>query len=256
MTIRVDLNCDMGESFGAYTIGADELVMPLITSANIACGFHGGDPLVMRRTVRLAREHGVSVGAHPGFRDLVGFGRRPMQCSPDEVYADVLYQVGALGAVCRAERVAMRHVKPHGALYNMACAEPGLARAVADAVADYDPGLTLFALPGSALQKAGEERGLRVACEVFADRAYNADGSLVARSKPGAVLTDEEASTTQVRKMVLAGRVTAYTGEEIAVRADTVCVHGDNPHAIALIRRIRQALEAQGVLLASPGEFA
>lgn len=254
MSIRVDLNCDMGESFGAYTIGADAMVMPLITSANIACGFHGGDPLVMIRTVRLAREHGVAVGAHPGFRDLVGFGRRPMQCSPEEVYADVLYQIGALGAVCRAERVSMRHVKPHGALYNMACADPKLARAVARAVADYDPGLVLFALPGSDLQRAGTELGLKTAGEVFADRAYNADGSLVSRSKPGAVLTDEEAATTQVRKMVMAGRVTAYTGEEIAVRADTICVHGDNQHAVAFIRRIRQALQADGVRLAAPGD--
>lgn len=252
MTIRVDLNCDMGESFGAYTIGLDEQVMPLITSANIACGFHAGDPLVMQRTVRLAKQHGVAVGAHPGFRDLVGFGRRPMQCSPEEVYADVLYQVGALGAVCQAERVTMRHVKPHGALYNMACADLKLAQAVARAVADFDPGLILFALPGSCLQKAGEELGLTVACEVFADRAYNADGSLVPRSKPGAVLTDEEAATAQVRQMVLRGRVRAYTGEEIAVRADTVCVHGDNPHAVAFIRRIRQVLQADGVTLAAP----
>ncbi|MFZ5828030.1 MAG: LamB/YcsF family protein [Bacillota bacterium] len=253
MPVRVDLNCDMGESFGAYTIGVDELIMPLITSANIACGFHAGDPLVMRRTVRLAREHGVAVGAHPGFRDLAGFGRRPMECSPDEVYGDVLYQIGALAAVCRAERVALNHVKPHGALYNMANADPHLARAVAAAVADFDPTLFLFALPGSALQKAGEERGLKVACEVFADRAYNPDGSLVARSRPGAVLADELAAATQARKMVQTGRVTAITGDEVEVRADTICVHGDNPHAVAFIRRIREALLAESVTLAAPG---
>jgi len=250
--LHVDLNCDMGESFGAYTIGADELVMPWITSANVACGFHGGDPLVMRRTVRLAKAHGVAVGAHPGFRDLAGFGRRPMQCTADEVYGDVLYQIGALAAVCRVEGVAMRHVKPHGALYNMANADPALARAIAQAVADFDPSLYLFALPGSALQKAGEQAGLRVACEVFADRAYNADGSLVNRSRPGAVLTDEEAAAMQARRMVLTGQVTALSGEEIPVRADTICVHGDNPHAVAFIRRIREELERQGVVLAAP----
>ena len=252
MRLHVDLNCDMGESFGAYTIGADELVMPWITSANVACGFHGGDPLVMRRTVRLAKAHGVAVGAHPGFRDLAGFGRRPMQCTADEVYGDVLYQIGALAAVCRVEGVAMRHVKPHGALYNMANADPALARAIAQAVADFDPSLYLFALPGSALQKAGEQAGLRVACEVFADRAYNADGSLVNRSRPGAVLTDEEAAAMQARRMVLTGQVTALSGEEIPVRADTICVHGDNPHAVAFIRRIREELERQGVVLAAP----
>lgn len=252
MSIRVDLNCDMGESFGPYTIGVDELVMPLITSANIACGFHAGDPLVMRRTVRLARQHGVVVGAHPGFRDLVGFGRRPMQCSADEISGDVLYQIGALAAVCRVERVELNHVKPHGALYNMANRDPELARAVAGAVADFDPGLILFALPGSALQAAGEEAGLKVACEVFADRAYNPDGSLVARSRPGAVLADDLAAATQARKMVQAGRVTAITGEEVPVRADTICVHGDNPHAVAFIRRIRQELDGAGVTIAAP----
>ncbi len=252
MAIRVDLNCDMGESFGAYTIGADEMVMPLITSANIACGFHGGDPQVMRHTVRLAKEHGVAVGAHPGFRDLAGFGRRPMQCSPDEIYGDVLYQVGALAAVCRAERVELRHVKPHGALYNMANADAALARAIAQAVADFDPGLILFALPHSALYEAGRQAGLRVAGEVFADRAYNADGSLVNRSRPGAVLSDEKAAAMQARRMVLTGQVTAMSGEEIHVQADTICVHGDNPHAVAFIHRIREELQANGVLLAAP----
>ncbi len=252
MAIRVDLNCDMGESFGAYTIGADEMVMPLITSANIACGFHGGDPQVMRHTVRLAKEHGVAVGAHPGFRDLAGFGRRPMQCSPDEIYGDVLYQVGALAAVCRAERVELRHVKPHGALYNMANADAALARAIAQAVADFDPGLILFALPHSALYEAGRQAGLRVAGEVFADRAYNADGSLVNRSRPGAVLSDEKAAAMQARRMVLTGQVTAMSGEEIDVQADTICVHGDNPHAVAFIHRIREELQANGVLLAAP----
>lgn len=250
--MRVDINCDMGESFGAYQIGADDAVMPLITSANVACGFHGGDPLVMRRTVRLAKEHGVSIGAHPGFRDLVGFGRRPIDCTPDEVYADVLYQVGALAAVCRAEGVPLHHVKPHGALYNQAAANEALAGAIAAAVADFDRNLVLFALPGSAMQRAGEAAGLRVACEVFADRAYNEDGSLVSRRLPGAVLESDEAAEAQVRQMVLHGSVRAITGAEVAVRADTICVHGDNPHALAFIKRIRERLVADGVTLAAP----
>lgn len=250
--MRVDLNCDMGESFGAYTIGADEQVMPLITSANVACGFHGGDPQVMRRTVRLARQHGVAVGAHPGFRDLVGFGRRQMACTPDEVYADVLYQIGALAAFCDAEGVALRHVKPHGALYNMAHTDRAIAQAVAAAVADYDRRLLLFAQPGSALATAGEAAGLRVVAEVFADRAYNPDGSLVPRSIPGAVLHDPAAVAAQARQMVCEGRVTAINGQVVPVRAETICVHGDNPEAVALIRRIRDELAAAGVSIAAP----
>ncbi len=250
--MRVDLNCDMGESFGAYTIGADEAVMPLITSANIACGFHAGDPLVMRKTVRLAKQHGVQVGAHPGFRDLAGFGRRPMQCTPDEIYTDVLYQVGALAAVCKAEGVRMNHVKPHGALYNMAQQDGAMAKAIAAAVADFDRSLVLFALPGSALQSEAEAAGLRAASEVFADRAYNEDGSLVNRRLPGAVLEDDAAAEAQVVSMVLHGKVRAITGAEVPVKADTICVHGDNPHAVAFIRRIRERLLADGVTLAAP----
>jgi UPF0271 protein len=237
---QIDLNCDLGESFGPYVMGADAEVMPLITSANVACGFHAGDPSVMRRTVRLAKQHGVSVGAHPGFRDLVGFGRRELKCSPDEIYADVLYQIGALAAVCRAEGVRLHHVKPHGALYNMACAHREMARAVTAAVADFDRSLVLFALPGSELHRAGLEAGLRVACEAFADRRYNEDGSLVPRGLPGAVLEDEAEAEAQVCRMVLSGK------------ADTICVHGDNPRAIAFIRRIRQRLLAEGVALAAP----
>lgn len=252
MAVRVDLNCDMGESFGAYTIGADEQVMALITSANVACGFHGGDPLVMRRTVQLAKAHGVAIGAHPGFHDLVGFGRRPVQATPDEIYGDLLYQIGALAAFCRAEGVELHHVKPHGALYNMANRDRAMAAAIAKAVADFDRNLLLYTLPNSAMQQAGEEAGLRVACEVFADRAYRADGSLVPRSEPGAVLSDEEAAAQQVRRMVLEGRVQAITGEEVAVQADTICVHGDNPHAIAFIRRLRTDLSGAGATLGRP----
>lgn len=252
MRLKVDLNCDMGESFGAYQIGADEQVMELITSANIACGFHAGDPLVMRRTVRLAKRFGVSVGAHPGFRDLVGFGRREMKCTPDEMYADVLYQIGALAAICRAEDVRLHHVKPHGALYNMASANAEMSGAIAAAVADFDRNLVLFALPDSELHKAGLAAGLRVACEVFGDRAYNEDGSLVSRRLPGAVLADDSVAEAQVRRMVLEGKVTAVTARDVTVKADTICVHGDNPHAVAFIRRIRERLTEDGVTLAAP----
>lgn len=252
MTRYVDLNCDMGESFGAYKIGADKAVMPLITSANIACGFHAGDPQVMRRTVRLAKAHGVSVGAHPGFRDLVGFGRRALDCSSDEIYADLLYQIGALAAICRAEGVPLHHVKPHGALYNLAGAKAEVARAVAAAVGDFDRDLVLFTLPGSALAQAGRDAGLRVAEEVFADRAYQADGSLSSRRLPGAVLTDPAAVVAQARQMVLEGQVRALTGEQVPVQADTICVHGDNPAAVALIQRIREGLVAEGVEFSAP----
>lgn len=252
MAVHVDLNCDMGESFGAYTIGADEAVMPLISSANIACGFHAGDPLVMRQTVRLAKAHGVSIGAHPGFRDLAGFGRRNMACTPDELYTDVLYQIGALAAVCRAEGVSMHHVKAHGALYNMAAVNAEISRAIAAAVADFDRNLVLFALPGSEVAKAGEAAGLQVACEVFGDRAYNEDGSLVSRKLPGAVLSDDAAAETQVLSMVLDGRVRAISGKQVPVIADTVCVHGDNPHAVAFITRIRAALTGRGVIVGPP----
>lgn len=249
---QIDLNCDMGESFGAYRIGADEAVMPLITSASIACGFHAGDPLVMRRTVRLAREHGVAVGAHPGYRDLAGFGRRTMKCSPDEVYTDVLYQIGALAAFCRAEGVPLRHVKPHGALYNTAAADPATAEAVARAVADFDRSLALYAPPGSALERAGLSAGLRVVREAFADRGYAADGSLLPRSHPGAVLADPELAAAQARRIACDGTVTAGTGETVAVPAGTLCVHGDHPNAVDVLRRIREELAAAGVTVAPP----
>lgn len=249
----IDLNCDMGESFGAYTLGADGELMDLISSANIACGFHAGDPLVMRRTVRLARQHGVSVGAHPGFRDLVGFGRRELHGSTDEIYADMLYQIGALAAICRAEGVTLRHVKPHGALYNMAAARADLARAVAAAVAEYDRSLLLYALPGSELDRAGLAAGLRTVAEVFGDRAYNPDGSLLSRREPGAVLTDDDQAAAQVRQMVLEGSVTARDGQRVGIRAESVCVHGDSPHAVGFVRRIRAMLESEGVSVAAPG---
>jgi UPF0271 protein len=243
----VDLNCDLGESFGTWTLGQDAEVMASITSANIACGYHAGDPDVMRRTVRLAREAGVAVGAHPGLPDLAGFGRRDMGVRPDEVTGMVLYQLGALAAIARAEGVDLRHVKPHGALYNMAARDRALAAAIAEAVRAFDPALVLFGLAGSALVTAGEATGLRVASEVFADRSYQRDGSLSPRGTPGAIIDDSSVVAARAVDMVRDGCVTASTGERVVLRADTICVHGDTPGAAALARRLRAALEAAGI---------
>ncbi len=244
---RIDLNCDMGESFGAWRLGDDQGLMRTITSANIACGAHAGDPDVMRRTVRLAREHGVAVGAHPGFPDLAGFGRREMDVTPDEVEGLVLYQVGALGAMARAEGMRLQHVKPHGALYNMAARDSAIADAIARAIHAFDPSLILFGLAGSLMLPAGEAAGLRVASEVFADRAYEPDGRLASRRKPGAVIHDSARVAERAVQMVRDGRIEALNGASVHVRADTICVHGDTPGAAALARDIRAALEMAGV---------
>jgi 5-oxoprolinase (ATP-hydrolysing) subunit A len=244
---RVDLNCDMGESFGAWRMGDDEAMMRTITSANVACGAHAGDPEVMRRTVRLAREQGVSVGAHPSFPDLAGFGRREMNLSPPEVEGLVAYQLGALWAIARAEGVTLRHVKPHGALYNMAARDGTIADAIARAVHAFDPSLVLFGLAGSLMLPAGEAAGLQVASEVFADRAYERDGSLASRGKPGSVIHDPDQVAARAVQMVREARVVALSGESIAVKADTICVHGDTPGAPELARRIRAALEEAGI---------
>ena len=246
----IDLNSDVGESFGRYTLGLDDEVIPLISSANIACGFHAGDPLVMRRTVRLALENGVGPGAHPGFPDLMGFGRRNMDVTADEIRDYVAYQVGALGAFVKAEGGRLQHVKPHGALYTMAVANPALWEIVAESVAAVDRDLILFVLGGAnrdALKAMGRRIGIRVACEFFADRAYNPDGSLVSRGLPGAVIKDHDLAAARVLKMVTEGRVACLNGEEIALSGDTVCVHGDNPSALALVRRIREALAGADV---------
>jgi len=247
----IDLNCDMGESFGAYTIGADEAVMPSISSANVACGYHGGDPSVMRRTVRLARDHGVAVGAHPGFPDLVGFGRREMRITPQDVEDLVLYQVGALAAIARAEGLRLSHVKAHGALYNMAVKDRPLADAIARAVAGFDPSLILFGLPNSDLVRAGQAAGLPVALEGFADRAYEPDGSLTPRSRAGAVVHDVETVVHRAVRMATEGVVIATDGSELAMRVDTICTHGDTPGAQALTRALRSGLERAGVRIAA-----
>jgi UPF0271 protein len=250
----LDLNCDMGESFGNYRYGADEDVVRHITSANIACGFHAGDPLVMDRTVALAKRHGVAVGAHPAYPDLLGFGRRDLGATPDEVRNYVIYQVGALRAFALAHGVPLRHVKGHGSIYNMAARDETLARAMAEAVAAVDPGLYFVGLAGSELLRAGEAVGLPTASEVFADRAYNPDGTLVSRRRPGAVIHDPEAVAARVVRMALEGRVTAADGRDIRVRADTVCLHGDTPGAAELAARIRQALAEAGVEVRALGQ--
>lgn len=239
---KIDLNCDLGESFGNYKMGMDDEVIRHISSANVACGFHASDPLVMQKTVALAKENGVCIGAHPGFPDLVGFGRRNMSVSPAEAKALVQYQIGALDAFCKAAGVKLCHVKPHGALYNMAGKDEILAQAVCEGIFEYDSNLILLGLSGSKMIEAGKKIGLRTASEVFADRAYEADGSLVARSKPGAVITDENLAVSRVVEMVKNGRVTSITGNEIEIKADSICLHGDGVKAVEFAKRIKEEL--------------
>lgn len=245
--MHIDLNSDVGESFGAYRIGADEAVIASVTSANIACGYHAGDPAVMRRTVRLARDAGVAIGAHPGFPDLVGFGRRELRATPREVEDLVLYQIGALAAIARAEGTVLAHVKAHGALYNMAARDRSLADAIARAVRSFDASLVLFGLPGSELLRAGEDAGLQVAREGFADRAYSPDGSLAPRSAPGSVIDDADEVVRRALQMVEERRVVAADGSVLTFNVDTLCVHGDTPGAAALTAHLRAGLERHRV---------
>jgi UPF0271 protein len=245
----IDLNCDIGESFGAWTMGQDADVLAHVTSANIACGFHAGDPQTMRRTVAAAIERGVAVGAHPSLPDLAGFGRREMRVSADETYAMTLYQIGALAAFARAAGTTLHHVKPHGALYNMAARDRLLADAIAAAVRDFDRELILVGLAGSELPRAGEAAGLAVAHEAFADRRYEADGSLMARSKAGAVIDDPDTAVAQAIGIASRGEVETANGT-LRIRADTICVHGDRTDAAAFARRLREGLEAAGLPIA------
>lgn len=245
--MRVDLNCDMGESFGRWELGADAAVMPHITSANIACGAHAGDTSVMRRTVSLAAQHGVSCGAHPGFADLAGFGRREIPTTPTEAGDLVLYQIGALAAIAAAEGVRLRHVKAHGALYNMAARDKRLAESMAAAIAGFDRTLVFFGLAGSGMLDAGRQAGLEVAAEGFADRAYEPDGSLTPRSIAGSVIHDVDTLVARASRMVREGRVRARNGADIELRVDTLCVHGDTPGADALAASLRAGLESAGV---------
>lgn len=244
---RVDLNCDLGESFGSYTIGNDDQVIPLITSANVACGYHASDPVVMDQTLSMAKEAGIRIGAHPGFPDLMGFGRRNLSVSPTEAKAYVLYQLGALDAFCRVHGMKMQHVKPHGALYNMAAKDYELSRAICEGIREFDPQLIVLALSGGELARAARDMGLRTALEVFADRAYEEDGSLVNRRKAGAMITDEDLAVARVVRMVKEKKVTAITGKDIPIQADSVCVHGDGAKALAFVEKIRRALTEEGV---------
>jgi UPF0271 protein len=247
--MRIDINSDMGESFGAYSIGHDVGLMASITSANIAAGFHAGDPSVLRETICLAKARGVAIGAHPGFPDLVGFGRRELNVTPKEAEDMVLYQVAAVAGVAAAEGVRMQHVKPHGALFNVAARSVELSTAIARAVAAFDSSLILFGLPGSEILNAGRAAGLRVAAEVFADRAYEPDGLLASRRKPGAVIHDPDVVVARAVRMVKERCVVAIDGSIVPLEADTICVHGDTPGSDDLAARIRAGLEAAGVVV-------
>lgn len=249
--VQIDLNCDLGESYGPYKMNNDYELLKYITSANVACGFHSGDPSVMRETVYMAIQNNVKIGAHPGLPDLLGFGRREMNITPQEAYDMVVYQIGALQGVLSTFGEEMQHVKPHGALYNMAAQNVELAKAIAQAVYDISPSLLLFGLAESELTKAGEAIGLRTAHEVFADRTYQADGSLTSRSQTNAIITDENQSIAQVLKMVKEGKVITEQQTEISLRAHTLCLHGDNEKAFLFAKTIKEALDSEKVLVKS-----
>ncbi|MDR6724695.1 UPF0271 protein [Paenibacillus amylolyticus] len=250
---HVDMNCDLGESYGIYQMESDEGILPLITSANIACGFHAGDPGTMRRTVELAMEHHVAIGAHPGLPDLQGFGRRRMEITPREAYDMVVYQMGALDAFVRAQGGKMHHVKPHGALYNMAAVDASLAEAIAEAIYQVQPELYLYGLAGSAMIDAADRMGLRSVSEVFADRTYGADGMLTPRSQVGALIQHTEQSLAQVLRMVKEGLVDTTAGTSVPIKAETICIHGDGEHALTFARQIRAMLETEGITLSAIG---
>lgn len=253
---QIDLNSDMGESFGVYTLGNDEALMRSITSANIACGFHAGDPTVIRRTIRLAKASGVAVGAHPSFPDLSGFGRRPMQMDLGQLEDLVLYQIAAVAGVASSDGVKLRHVKPHGSLGNMAHKDFALAQAFVRAVAAFDSTLPIFALPGGELVKAAQAAGVPVAYEVFADRAYEPDGALVSRTKAGAMIHDPDTVVKRVIRVVKEGTLAAIDGTTISLHADTICTHGDTQGAHELTRLLRAGLEAEGIRVVPFGDLA
>jgi 5-oxoprolinase (ATP-hydrolysing) subunit A len=245
--VRLDLNADVGESFGAWTLGDDAAVLDVVTSANVACGFHAGDPLTLRTTCRYAAERGVVVGAQVAYRDLAGFGRRFMDVAPDELTADIIYQLGALSAVAQVEGTDVAYVKPHGALYNAVVHHEAQAKALVDAVVAVDTSLPVLGLPGSLVLQLAEEAGLRAVTEAFADRGYTVDGRLVPRNEPGAVLHDPEEVAARVVRMAREGLVTAVDGTDVELRAESVCIHGDTPGAVAMARAVRTSLEQAGV---------
>ncbi|MFV0496913.1 MAG: LamB/YcsF family protein [Candidatus Fimivivens sp.] len=252
---KVDLNSDLGESFGAYTIGMDSEILKYVSSANVACGWHAGDAVVMEQTVAQAAAAGTAVGAHPGFPDLMGFGRRSMAVTPAEAKAYVKYQLGALMAFTKARGVALQHVKPHGALYNMAAVDQSLAEAICQGVYEVDPNIILLGLANSKMIAAAEKIGLAAASEVFADRAYNDDGTLVSRKLPGAVIHDKDVAIARTVQMVTQGTVETVTGKVIRIKADSICVHGDNPSALAFVQNIRETLEKSGVTIGNLTQF-
>jgi UPF0271 protein len=249
---KIDLNCDMGESYGAWKMGADAEVMPYITSANIACGFHGGDPATIRKTVRLAVDRGVAVGAHPSLPDLMGFGRRAMRISPQDMYDLVVYQAGAVEAFARAAGVKLHHVKCHGSLYNMAATDEGLSEAMAKAVRDLGGGVKLYALSNSVMMKIAKKQDIPVYGEVFADRGYSDDGTLAPRDRPGGMIEEAMASVKQALAMIEEGYVTSLSGKRVAVAADTMCLHGDQPGAVAFAENLRKAFAERGITVAAP----
>lgn len=252
---QLDINCDMGESFGRYQLGNDKEILKYITSANIACGFHAGDPNIMRETVKLALDHNVAIGAHPSFNDLVGFGRREMNISPEEVYNLVVYQIGALDAFVKAEGGTLQHVKPHGALYNLSAKNERIAEAIAEAVYAVNPELILFGLSGSESIKTAKRIGLRVANEVFSDRTYEKDGTLTLRHLPNALISDREKALHQVITIVKKRRVSSIEGTSIPLEADTVCIHGDGEAALAFAQYIYKTLRNEGVDVKKVSEF-
>ena len=249
---KIDLNCDMGESYGAWKMGADAEVMPFITSANIACGFHAGDPATIRKTVRLAVDRGVAVGAHPSLPDLMGFGRRTMRISPQDMYDLIVYQAGAVEAFARAAGTKLHHVKCHGALYNMAATDEGLSEAMARAVRDLGGNVMLYALSNSPMMKIARQMNIPVAGEVFADRGYSDDGTLAPRDKPGGMIEEPLAAVKQALAMIEEGRVTSLSGKRVAVAADTMCLHGDQPGAVRFAQSLRKAFSERGITVAAP----
>jgi UPF0271 protein len=254
MTDRIDINCDMGESFGVYRLGRDLEVMDYISSANIACGWHGGDPMVMDQTVRLAKEKGVAIGAHPGYPDLLGFGRRHMDCTLEEIENYTLYQIGALAAFARAHGLPLQHVKAHGALGNLAFVNLEVSKAIARAMRRFSRDLIFVTMAGTVMVRAAQEVGVRFAEEVFADRGYNPDGTLQSRRIPGAVLHEPEKAARQALRMVQEGCVVAHDGTKVKVNPQTICVHGDNPGAIAIFQRIRDELRKASIAVKPMGQ--
>jgi len=256
LKLRIDINCDLGESYGRFKVGQDSRIMPHITSANVACGFHAGDPVTMAHTVDLAKRCGVAVGAHPGYPDLMGFGRREMKLNSEETKSYIMYQIGALQAFAAASSISLQHVKPHGALYNMATRDRDLSKIIVEAVQCIDSDLILVGPPTSMIAKVASEMGLRVALEVFADRAYNSDGTLVSRSQPDSVIEDPKLVVERARKMIEQGTVLAVNGEIVHLgEIHTICVHGDTPNAVEMARTLKSKLLAAKIDVKPVGSF-